>query len=954
MRIRTRLRIAIATALGAAVVIALTVGLVSRQMGDNMIRVRLHADLVRQVSALNTLRGDYMRGPNQRAYEQGQAALRSLRTLLDEVQPLDDGERITLDALRANANDLAEYFARLQTAAATSGQDDPTVAAMRERMDSLLAVKVNLMFDEISGLAETSQATMTATQQATQAVAVIVALLVLAVSVLALVLTSRRIDGSIQRLREGTALLTGDRLDRRVEVRGSDEITELAAAFNAMADRLEQDFSERTRTADDLRRLNRELRALSASNQALVRATDEQALLEDVCRIICDGAGYQMAWVGRAEQDAARTIRPLAWAGLEDGYLFAGDISWDAAKPDVDGTGTAVRTGTIARVPDFTIDPGVAPWRPAALERGYRSSLALPLAGEGGETFGALAIYSTEADAFTPDETRLLEELAQDLAFGTLVMRTRAERDGADAALRASEEQYRRFVEDDVTGVVVATPEARLITCNPAFARMLGFTTTEEMLGTSIATFHQDPVEHRAFMTELRTRGRVEGREMKWRRRDGSTMIAIDTAIGDFDAAGELVAVRGYLIDTTERRRLEEDLRQAQKMEAVGRLAGGVAHDFNNMLTAINGYAGILASSMVPDDERLGDVEEIRKAGDRAAALTRQLLAFSRRQVLQPRVIDLNAVVSGIVPMLRRLVGEQIDIRTLEAPDLGHVRADPGQVEQILLNLVVNARDAMPRGGTVTIGTTNVSVAENGVHAAHEVHPGPYVQLAVTDTGTGMDASTVAHLFEPFFTTKPAGEGTGLGLATVYGIVTQSGGHTTVESEPGRGSTFRVYLPRVAAPVEPVPAAAASAPGGSQEILVVDDEDGIRAFAERVLRELGYDVSVARSGDEAIALVTDHPGRFDLLVTDVVLPGMDGRQLSDRLTARERSLRTLFISGYARDALVHQGVLDPDVAFLGKPFTPLSLGRAVRDVLDGPHPVRPEDAAVGDEDKADP
>jgi PAS domain S-box-containing protein len=508
------------------------------------------------------------------------------------------------------------------------------------------------------------------------------------------------------------------------------------------------------------------------------------------------------------------------------------------------------------------------------------------------------------------------------------------ERKSAEEGLRASEEQYRRFVEDDVAGVFITAPDGRVLTCNPAFARMFGFASVDDVLATNVVTIYQDHAARDAVLAELRARGRIDHREMAWQRLDGSPVAAIETAIGDFDEAGELVAIRGYVRDITERKRLEEQLRQSQKMEAIGRLAGGIAHDFNNLLTAINGYADILVAGMAPDEPRRSDVEEIRKAGDRAAALTRQLLAFSRWQVLQPVVIDPSDVAAGIAPMLRRLVGEQIELRTPAAPDLGRVRADPSQIEQVLLNLVVNARDAMPAGGTLTIETANTELDDEYARNHPPVAPGPYVLLAVSDTGTGMDAVTMAHLFEPFFTTKPAGEGTGLGLATVYGIVAQSGGHVTAYSEPGHGSTFKVFLPRVAETVEPRSEAVAEpAASGAETVLVVEDEDAVRSFVERVLGGLGYTVTTARSGAEALALAAGHRGPIDLLVTDVMLPGMNGRELSERLTALRPSLRTLFISGYTEDSIVHRGELGPDVAFLSKPFTPDALGRAVREVF---------------------
>ncbi len=389
---------------------------------------------------------------------------------------------------------------------------------------------------------------------------------------------------------------------------------------------------------------------------------------------------------------------------------------------------------------------------------------------------------------------------------------------------------------------------------------------------------------------------------------------------------------------TRELSQAQDQLRQAQKMEAVGRLAGGVAHDFNNLLTAIMGYSDLLMSGLAEGDPRRGDLEQIKHAADRAASLTRQLLAFSRRQVLQPRVLDLNAVVGSIEKMLQRLIGEDIDLVTVLDPALGRVKADPGQLEQILMNLAVNARDAMPQGGKLTIETTNVELdgAYAGQHVA--VRPGSYVMMAVSDTGCGMDAETRSHLFEPFFTTKEVGKGTGLGLATVYGIVKQSGGSIWAYSEPGRGATFKIYLPRFeeSAGAQVVVAPPAKSVGGSETILLVEDDEAVRSLAGDVLQRHGYTVLEARHGAEALVISERHAGPIALMLTDVVMPGKRGHEVAGQLAAGRPDMKVLYMSGYTDNGIVHQGVLDAGMAFLAKPFTPSALARKVREVLDAP------------------
>jgi PAS domain S-box-containing protein len=389
--------------------------------------------------------------------------------------------------------------------------------------------------------------------------------------------------------------------------------------------------------------------------------------------------------------------------------------------------------------------------------------------------------------------------------------------------------------------------------------------------------------------------------------------------------------------DVTAQRHLEEQLRQSQKMEAVGQLAGGIAHDFNNLLTAILGSTQLLLHNMPPGDPRREDAEEIRHAGLRAAELTRQLLAFSRRQVLAPKVLDLNTVVAHMDRMLRRLLGEDVELATSLDPAAGAVNADPGQLEQVLLNLAVNARDAMPAGGRLSIGTTRVTLHDEHVERRHRMPAGDYVCLAVADTGVGMDETTQAHLFEPFFTTKEVGKGTGLGLATVYGIVKQSGGYIWVYSEPGHGTMVKIYLPRVpgvaeapAPPPEPQPVR-----GGHEIVLLVEDAAPVRTLARRSLEARGYRVLDAADGPAALALSARHDGGIDILVTDVVMPGMSGRELAERLAPERPSMKVLYTSGYTDDAMVRQGVLSAGVAFLQKPFVPDTLARKVREVLDG-------------------
>jgi len=502
--------------------------------------------------------------------------------------------------------------------------------------------------------------------------------------------------------------------------------------------------------------------------------------------------------------------------------------------------------------------------------------------------------------------------------------------------LNEREEYFRSLIEQAMDIIAVLDAEGALRYASPSVLPLLGYA-PEDLVGLSIfALVHPDDVDvtWRVFSEGVATGKGGRLLALRLRHKDG-TFRHLE-AIGSYLLDDPLV--KGVVInarDVTERRTLERQFLQAQKMEAVGRLAGGVAHDFNNLLTAILGYADLLLEGLPTLSPLRPDLEEIRKAATRAGALTRQLLAFSRKQVLEMRVLDLNELVADMDKMLRRLLGEDIDVLTKLDPALGAVRADAGQLEQVIVNLAVNARDAMPDGGRLTIETRNAELDDSYAREHVPVQPGRYVMLAVSDTGAGMSAETMSHVFEPFFTTKEAGKGTGLGLATVYGIVKQSGGYVWCYSERGEGTSFKVYLPRVDAPVDQFPARVAlPRTVGSETILLVEDEVGVRALTRRLLERHGYTVLEAGTADAALGLSRDHVGPIHLLLADVVLPGASGPTLADELRSRRAQLKVLFMSGYTEDAIVHRGVLKPNTAFINKPFSADSLAAKIREVLD--------------------
>jgi PAS domain S-box-containing protein len=512
--------------------------------------------------------------------------------------------------------------------------------------------------------------------------------------------------------------------------------------------------------------------------------------------------------------------------------------------------------------------------------------------------------------------------------------RARETTEAALKALRASEAKFAKAFYANPSGMGITTLDGRLVDVNESFLRTLGYA-RDEVVGRNTVELGlwREPADRARVLEAVQAGAHVKDLELEFRTKAGDIRTLLYSAERiELDGTPHILALT---TDITERRRLEEELRQSQKMEAIGQLAGGVAHDFNNILTAIHGYADLLGGELPPGDARQDDVEEIRKAARRAAQLTRQLLAFSRKQVLQPRVLDLNALVENLDKMLRPLLGETVDLKSSLAPDLNAVRADPNQLEQVILNLAINARDAMPQGGKVTIETANVELDENYASRHIAVVPGRYVMLAVSDNGTGMDERTKARIFEPFFTTKAPGKGTGLGLSTVYGIVKQSGGNIWLYSEPGLGTTFKIYLPAADASVDDAPAAVpAGTLSGVETVLLAEDDEQLRRLARRALTGHGYTVLEAEGSAAAIVIAGRHAGPIHLLLTDVIIPGMDGRSLAEALRAQRPGLRVLFMSGYADKAIVHHGVLDPSVAYLAKPFTTEAVARKVREVLD--------------------
>lgn len=543
----------------------------------------------------------------------------------------------------------------------------------------------------------------------------------------------------------------------------------------------------------------------------------------------------------------------------------------------------------------------------------------------------------TESQTITPvrdDEGKITHFIAikQDITEKKL-----AEQSLYESERRFSEiaEFNQAIIQASTLGIATYDGESgQCLSCNRAIAESIGGT-ADQILKQSFREIESWKIS--GFLKtaeEVLATGIPQQRDVQFLTSFGKNVL-LDCILIPFAAKGRSNLLLMFN-DITERKQIEQQLRQAQKMEAVGQLAGGIAHDFNNLLGVIIGYSDLLLERLDPIHPMHRDVEQIKQAGDRAARLTRQLLAFSRKQVLQPRVLDLNTVLTGTEKLLRRLIGEDVELRVVPGARLGRVKTDPGQLEQIIMNLAVNARDAMQDGGTLTIETMNIELDQSYAFRHPPLHPGPYVLLAITDTGCGMSAETQAHIFEPFFTTKGAGKGTGLGLSIVYGIVKQSGGYIWVYSEPEKGTTFKIYLPVVDELVEPgeLHKEVKRTKAVTETILIAEDDAGVRMLTQRSLQEAGYTVLDAASPADAADISEHHQGPIHLMVTDVVMPKMSGRELANHLSSKRPEMKVLYVSGYADDAIVHHGVLDPGVAFLPKPFSPRALTRKVAEVLE--------------------
>ena len=688
-----------------------------------------------------------------------------------------------------------------------------------------------------------------------------------------------------------------------------------------------RDASERLRAEEEIRRRNQELALLNRVIAASAASHNIKSILETLC--------YELAIYFDVPQSASALFDgDRANAVIVAEYLSEGrppTLGEIIPVTDNPSCEYLIEHKAPLAVDDAQQDPRLAPVHELMRRRGTRSLLLLPLIVEG-EVVGTLGVDAIEPRSFSTEEVSLAERIAAQAA-GAL----------ARARLEETQQRLSAAVEQSAEAVFIAETDGTIIYFNPAFERISGYS-RDEAIGQNprLLKSGRHDLTNYCDLWQTISEGWVWQGRLTNRRKDGSLYTEEATITPIRNQADDIVNYVATMRDVTRETQLEEQFHQAQKMEALGQMAGGIAHEFNNLLTVIHISTRLLQRQLLPQDPLWDHVQRIREAGDRATSLTKQLLSFSRREVVEPQVLDLNQVVEDPSRMLQRIIGEDIHLMTSLANDLWPVEMDPTQIDQVLVNLVVNARDAMPEGGTLSIETRNLILDQDYLSAHVDAQPGRHVVLSISDTGVGMDKDIRAHIFEPFFTTKQRGQGTGLGLPTVFGIVTQNKGHIRVYSEVGMGTTVRVYLPCTDKTVtlgkaqpQPLRPASSKLVRGTETVLVVEDEQGVRDLAVQVLRSCGYRVLAAQGGPEALQVSKGYEDPIHLLLTDVVMPQMNGRELAAQLQEQRPAMQVLYMSGYADDAIVHHGVLLASEAFLSKPLTIEAPTHKVRALLDG-------------------
>ncbi|MHB1185788.1 MAG: GAF domain-containing protein [Desulfobulbia bacterium] len=694
-------------------------------------------------------------------------------------------------------------------------------------------------------------------------------------------------------------------------------------------------FRERLETGAALKNLNRVYAVLSNINQTIIRVRDPQELFQTACRIAVEDGGFRLAWIGLLDT-ASGEVTQAASAGIDDGYLAKLCISLGNAPFDQGPTGSAIREGSYCVANDIEHDAHMAPWRTEALQRGYRSSAAFPLV-VSDTVRGAINFYADEPHFFNTNEVQLLDELARDISFALEFSEQEKSRRQTEAALRESQQLFATVASTSPALIWMSGLDKGCTWFNEPWLAFTGRSLEKELGNGWAAGVHPDDMAHclQIYTKAFETR-QPFAMEYRLRRHDGEYRWLLDQGHPRYDASGAFAGFIGSCLDLTEHRSLEKQMRHAVKMESIGTLAGGVAHDFNNILMAIIGYGQLALMGMAPDDPQRLNIKNMLEGADRAARLTKDLLLFSRKQVSERKPVDLNEVIKRVEKFIVRVIGEDIACETRLPDQPLTVLADSYQLEQVLMNFATNARDAMPRGGAFCI-TAEQTILTRDFIAAHGFgKPGPFALLTISDSGSGIDEKTRNRIFEPFFTTKDVGKGTGLGLAVVYGIIKQHEGYINVYSEPGKGATFRIYLPLSVseAPEKPITKEEAPPVRGTETILVAEDDASLRILAREALTKFGYTVIEAVDGEEAVQKFEENQTAIQLLLFDIIMPKKNGQEAYEAISKIRPGIKTIFMSGYAPDMLREKATMGDTIPLLAKPLSPSKLLQKVREILD--------------------
>ncbi|MFA6282956.1 MAG: GAF domain-containing protein [Desulfurivibrionaceae bacterium] len=695
-------------------------------------------------------------------------------------------------------------------------------------------------------------------------------------------------------------------------------------------------FRERLETAATLKKLNRVYAVLSNINQTIIRVRDPQELFQTACRIAVEDGGFRLAWIGLLDQ-ASGEVTQAASAGMEDGYLAKLCITLGKAPFDQGPTGSAIREGCYCVVNDIEHDARMAPWRAEALQRGYRSSAAFPLV-VFGTIRGAISFYADEPHFFNTNEVQLLDELARDISFALEFSEQEEGRRQTEAALRESQQLFATVASTSPALIWMSGLDKGCIWFNKPWLAFTGRSLEKELGDGWAAGVHPDDLAHclQIYTKAFETR-QPFAMEYRLCRHDGEYRWLLDQGHPRYDASGAFAGFIGSCLDLTEHRSLEKQMRHAVKMESIGTLAGGVAHDFNNILMAIIGYGQLALMSMAPDDPQRLNIKNMLEGADRAARLTKDLLLFSRKQISERKPVNLSEVIKRVEKFIVRVIGEDITCETRLPDQPLTVLADSYQLEQVLMNFATNARDAMPKGGTFSITAEQTILNRDFIEAHGFGTPGPFALLTVADSGSGMDEETRNRIFEPFFTTKDVGKGTGLGLAVVYGIIKQHEGYINVYSEPGKGATFRLYLPLIVSEAqkeETIAKEEAAPVSGTETILVAEDDESLRILARKALTRFGYTVIEAVDGEEAVRKFEENQTAIQLLLFDIIMPKKNGQEAYEAISRIRPGIKTIFMSGYAPDMLREKATMGDTIPLLAKPLSPTKLLQKVREILD--------------------